>query len=1008
MLKRFSTVVFIAVFLLTQFMIPVFANDSGLIIYDGTFSNGNDEKVEFSSNNAVIKYSVDVEGRNDKVFLVLALYNNNEKQLVDIVSKKFSISGLRTISADISLPSGDEYTGDYVVKAMLWSNLKKIIPLTKASVCRQERNWPEIKELADYISIEENTTTYYSPWLVNYHLTDNEQISYDYKGSEGGQRVTCGAVNTKNPNEMIIGLDTTAFYKTSDGGINWYPSFVDGMHQRGISSVIYHPDYDDVLFCTACSSDYTSVYQGIYKSTDGGNTWIQKHTMPNAYGCALKLFAFGDIVGGKRVIYAASYKGGVFASYDDGETWTSIGLEDVVVYNLTFSNGTLIATTPALGVMTTTNDGESWIAKNTNLPKVEISSTDNAHAVTGEIYDAAAFAVNPDNPDEWFLSCDYTLYKSDDAGETWNKLTDAPTIIGNKRYLKKITDINLTAKFPDGHRRMILTFAYISTDTAYYYSDALSTFNPVKIHNEKSITKNNHGFAKPILCNPDSAETVVFIANEPYKSVNGGADIYPSGSGFSGTRIMDWWINPDNYNDMILGTTDNGLYFSQYEGADTDFIPFTYYASEDKLSPNIRYGGSKSVNGIAIDPNNKNHILISTGNWTIASLKESYDKGLTFNEVPGVKSYIEENCTSTGGVTNTIVRYHNEKPNIIYYGDIVSYDGGVTWNSATYTIKAVSPINNDVVYSYVTNDGMYKSSDCAKTWEKMCGTIDSAQRIVPDSEIMDRLYVGSFKRGFAIVDNGVVTYKGIADGLSYGDNNSLSYYEIAQDPNDPNHLVTSGHGGIRNSKGAGIHESFDRGETWNYVCEVPGSADAYRVRYHLDGKRVFITTSSGTFVYMPEKYKQYKDIIYSDLDNYFAKNEIETLYKDGVLDQYHNGLFNPDKKVYRWEFAKAITNALDLNSDSYKQKYSDIEQISKHYFYTAALCENNISDVMENGKFRPYDFLKYSEFENMAKNIRKKLNKAELDLDVFGLNLSDDTFVTREEMAYLLYQILYN
>ena len=365
-LSLFNAIIFIAVFLLTQMTIPVFVKASSLIIYDGAFSNGNGEKAEFSSDNAVIKYSVDVEGDSDRVFIVLALYDNKGKQLKDIKYKKYSVSGYKTISLDISLPSGDEYTGNYLVKAMLWSNFKKIIPLTDAIICQQERNWPEIIELNDYINIEENTTTYYYPWLANYHLTDNEQLSYDYKGSEGGQRVTCGAVSPKNPNKMIIGLDTVAFYKTSDGGINWNLSFGDGMHQRGISSVIYHPDDDNILFCTACSSK-ESEYQGIYKSCDGGETWVQKHTMQNGYGCALKLFAFGDVVGGKRVIYAASYKGGVFASYDDGETWQSIGLENVSVYNLTFSNGVLIATTPELGVMTTTNDGESWISKNTNL-----------------------------------------------------------------------------------------------------------------------------------------------------------------------------------------------------------------------------------------------------------------------------------------------------------------------------------------------------------------------------------------------------------------------------------------------------------------------------------------------------------------------------------------------------------------------------------------------------------------------------------------------------------------
>ena len=155
---------------------------------------------------------------------------------------------------------------------------------------------------------------------------------------------------------------------------------------------------------------------------------------------------------------------------------------------------------------------------------------------------------------------------------------------------------------------------------------------------------------------------------------------------------------------------------------------------------------------------------------------------------------------------------------------------------------------------------------------------------------------------------------------------------------------------------------------------------------------------------MSEKYKKYKDIIYSDTQNSFAKTEIEALYKDGLLNQYHNGLFNPDAKVYRWEFARAVTNALDVNSASYKQIDSDIEQISKHYFYTSALCENNISDVMENGEFRPYSYLKYSELKNMARNIRIKLNKNEVDLD--ALNLSDNSFVTREQTAYILYHIL--
>jgi len=107
MLSRFNTIILIAVFLLTQIMIPVFANESNLIIYDGTFSNGNDEKAEFSSNNAVIKYSVDVDvnGEKDKVFLVLALYDKKgtSEYLIDSQSLFLEKTVMQEIEPDINI-----------------------------------------------------------------------------------------------------------------------------------------------------------------------------------------------------------------------------------------------------------------------------------------------------------------------------------------------------------------------------------------------------------------------------------------------------------------------------------------------------------------------------------------------------------------------------------------------------------------------------------------------------------------------------------------------------------------------------------------------------------------------------------------------------------------------------------------------------------------------------------------------------------------------------------------
>lgn len=49
------------------------------------------------------------------------------------------------------------------------------------------RKWPEIADYPDYVDIDDYTTTYYKPWLLNYHFTEPVQVERDYKGGEGGK-----------------------------------------------------------------------------------------------------------------------------------------------------------------------------------------------------------------------------------------------------------------------------------------------------------------------------------------------------------------------------------------------------------------------------------------------------------------------------------------------------------------------------------------------------------------------------------------------------------------------------------------------------------------------------------------------------------------------------------------------------------------------------------------------------------------------------------------------------
>ena len=58
------------------------------------------------------------------------------------------------------------------------------------------------------------TTTRTAPWMVNYHLTTQEQLNAGYVGGEGGQ-VICGiAISPSNENIVLLGTDTSGIYKS--------------------------------------------------------------------------------------------------------------------------------------------------------------------------------------------------------------------------------------------------------------------------------------------------------------------------------------------------------------------------------------------------------------------------------------------------------------------------------------------------------------------------------------------------------------------------------------------------------------------------------------------------------------------------------------------------------------------------------------------------------------------------------------------------------------------------
>lgn len=400
------------------------------------------------------------------------------------------------------------------------------------------RKWPEIADYPDYVDIDDYTTTYYKPWLLNYHFTEPVQVERDYKGGEGGQRLNAGAVSPHNNNKLLVGYDTEGIYRSDDGGVTWHPS-QDGLKNCAIVSIEYDPDDDNIVYCmTARVDNGKSKSVGIFKSKDGGYNWYQVHNMNSHYGYFNNLITFSEKKkNGLRTVYAGTLADGpVLCSYDGGETWTEIGLDGYMITRLQYVDNLLVATTSD-GIFVTSDDGKSW-EKRVNGLKGTPKDPDNPEL--GFTYYVYSFAYDPDNTSNWYCGLGTELYVSYDRGLSWEYITDTSKMqcIPNIRFF----GLKFGAKKPDGSRRF---FATLHGQYSYQYSDDYGkTWQRGNIHNEVAYTEDNWGSGpQPVLVSYDDPDLMwVMLQDENYKSINGGTDVWPSASCCSGRRVTDFCI----------------------------------------------------------------------------------------------------------------------------------------------------------------------------------------------------------------------------------------------------------------------------------------------------------------------------------------------------------------------------------------------------------------------------------------------------------------------------------
>jgi photosystem II stability/assembly factor-like uncharacterized protein len=234
--------------------------------------------------------------------------------------------------------------------------------------------------------------------------------------------VYAGTGSSKIRSNVSIGR---GMYKSTDAGKTW--TFA-GLRDVGqISTVRIHPANPDIVYVAALGNPFTeSKERGVYRTTDGGKTWKNVLFCSELCGAAdLEIqpgspnTLFASMWHAQRkpwTIISGAREGGIYKSTDGGDTWTKLasglpndlfGRSNVAISaaspNRIFA---LIEAKPGSGLYRSDNGGSTWTLVNSS-----------GSLITRPFY-YDTLGIDPNNADVLWVGNE-GWFKSTDGGKTF-------------------------------------------------------------------------------------------------------------------------------------------------------------------------------------------------------------------------------------------------------------------------------------------------------------------------------------------------------------------------------------------------------------------------------------------------------------------------------------------------------------------------------------------------------------------------------------------------------------
>ncbi len=252
-----------------------------------------------------------------------------------------------------------------------------------------------------------------------------------------GARVNVVAIHLTDENIIYAGFSQGGVFKTIDGGQSWTPIF-DQQNYLSIGEIVIDAANPNTIYVGTGDpnvSGYPFIGDGLYRSTDAGATWT--HLGLTDTRIISKIIVNGNtlVVSTMGLPFERTIDRGIYRSTDGGATWNktlyindSTGIIDMIANptnpNLIFaaawtrlrSNYISPLISNDAKIYKSTNGGQTWNVIGGGLPDSTFCriGIDICKSQPNIMY---ASYIYKDTTAQYNI---YNIYKSTDAGTTWN------------------------------------------------------------------------------------------------------------------------------------------------------------------------------------------------------------------------------------------------------------------------------------------------------------------------------------------------------------------------------------------------------------------------------------------------------------------------------------------------------------------------------------------------------------------------------------------------------------